>query len=390
MLALAACGSDDEPEPVPEPEPEPPASDAGRRTVLVYMIADNNLGSTYSYDEKDLVEMRRAVDGGCLHAGDRLLVYYNAPGTARGVAPRLMEITGGSVSDDVTLITYPDDPAIYSTDPERMRTVFDDVRRLAPAGDYGLIFWGHATGWMTESGTAKAPQFRSLGNDRGRKMAIPTLARALEGYEHSFIYIDCCLMATAEVVYELRHATPLIAASGAEVHGEGMPYDLTLPYLFAEGEADVTGAAKADFDYYDGRSGSDRWATRSVIDTSRLDALAAATRDVMAAGKLPERLRSTYQTYSPSRRYGVYDMADYITTLDVDAALISRWRAALNAAVVYHAATPNVNGTHAIKTYCGLGCNILFEAADATDNGYDNLAWWRDVVSHNPAYTTEK
>ena len=47
------------------------------RTVLVYMIANNNLGSSYHSDERDIQEMLKGVEGGKLNNG-RLLVYITA------------------------------------------------------------------------------------------------------------------------------------------------------------------------------------------------------------------------------------------------------------------------------------------------------------------------
>lgn len=61
MLAGAtSCSSDDGPDAPPEP------SVSVSRTVLVYMIANNNLGSSYHSDERDIQEMLKGVEGGKL------------------------------------------------------------------------------------------------------------------------------------------------------------------------------------------------------------------------------------------------------------------------------------------------------------------------------------
>ncbi len=55
-LSMTGCGDKDEPTPPTPPEPAGPAE----RTVLVYMAANNNLGSS-RYDRMDIDEMRQAA-----------------------------------------------------------------------------------------------------------------------------------------------------------------------------------------------------------------------------------------------------------------------------------------------------------------------------------------
>lgn len=407
MSIFTGCSKDDEPD-LPDnqgsesPSDKPEEDDNGAtndpenpdikssRTVLIYMVADNSLGKGH-YDESDMKEIDKAVKDGALGESGRLLIYYNRPGTASGSTPILVEAT--TDAQWPVLKQYPDDVSIYSTDASRMCEVLEDVRKIAPSDDYGVIFWSHSTGWMDENAATttisyQLPVLRSYGDDRHQRMAIPVMASVLEKFDHSFIYFDCCMMATVEVMYELRHAAPIIAASGAEVHGEGMPYDITLPYFFSEGKADIVGVADATYKYYNGRSGVDRWSTQSVIDTEWLDNLAAVTRLIMENGGLPGGTMNDYQSYTPStRRYRIFDMADYIDGIDgIAPELRALWEEALSQAVTYKANTPMVNGSHRIARYCGLGCNILFDRSEIALNGYNRLAWWADVISHNPSY----
>lgn len=383
-LALWSCGNDI-PDPTLPDEQETPAEptvEVSPRTVLVYMVADNSLGRG-GYDRQDLDQMHEGVDAGALDGGGRLIVYYNRRGTSAENPPLLVEIKPG-VAEEVVLKEYPEDGSVYSTDEERMRQVIDDVLEIAPSEDFGLVLWSHATGWIQED-EARKPILRSYGQDRDRRMAISTLARVLDDVRPSFIYFDCCLMATVEVAYELRHSTPVIVASGAEVHGDGMPYHLALSDIFADGPADMVKTAKTVFDFYNARDGADRWCTISVIDTSRLDALADAARDIMSAG--PVLAKDVFQRYSPSKRYRIYDMADYFGAMDnIPEAAAGRFRQALDNVIVYRANTPYVNGTHRIDTYCGMGCNIVTGATDATAGNYNLTSWWRDVASHNPLF----
>ena len=269
---FTACKDTDEPSPVPK------HGEPVERTVLVYMVADNNLGSYNQLNRADLNEMvKGAADGGL--NGGRLLVYHNRPGTDRGNVPLLIEVTKQGLD---TLKTYPDTPDSYSVEADRMREVLSDMKEYAPASDYGLVFWGHATAWMTHGSydidsRASAPVKRSYGSDRNKWMPLTSMRKALDGEYFSFIYFDCCLMGTAEIAYEFRHNTPYIVASPTELEGEGMPYHLNLPAFFATEKPDVVAMATNTFEYYNLRSGNYS-CQMTVIDTLSLIHISEPTR----------------------------------------------------------------------------------------------------------------
>ncbi len=363
-LATVACGEKDEPTPARAPG----------RTVIVYMVADNSLGYS-GRDMADLAEMATAARGGALQSG-RLLVYHAGTGTALGKKPELKELDESG--NWTTLKTYDADGA-YSVDPQRMAQVIDDVHTLAPGLSYGLVLWSHATGWMDDGS-----DLRSFGDDRGYRMNLPSLASALEGNRFDFVYFDCCLMGTVEVAYELRHVTPCIIASGTELHVDGMPYNVNLSNLMAP-VFDPVATAKCTFDFYDGLTGSDRMCTMTVVNTAGLDRLAAATGDIMKTGVLPPANLDLQQSYRP-RYFTLYDMGRYIDTLEgVDPALISAWHSAYSAVVAYAASTDYILGYFPIKYYTGLGTHLLHGPDDAVTLGYNQLEWWKDVVSLNPS-----
>lgn len=386
FVALLSCKRSD--------EPDKPAPDKSHRTVLVYMLADNNLGSNHHFDDSDIKEMERGVKEGAL-SGGHLLVYHNRPGTASGNAPQLLEIT----PEGTTVVkTYPDDPATYSVDAERMRLVLADMKKLRPADEYGIIFWGHATSWLTHpedySNRSQAPRKRSYGNDRDKWMSITALGEALAGNKFAFIYFDCCLMGTVEVAYELRHLAPVIAGSPTELEGEGMPYHLNIAPLFAKGEADVRGAAKNTYEYYDSRPGG--VCQMVVINTEALDRLAEASREVFmtqtsfpsslsGVQHLSKRFNPSSQLYSHCRP--VSDMAHYYEIMSANnKALYDEWKAALDAAVIYKASTDyEFNGIR-IDRYDGLGSYVITRSTDKDYRGYTQTSWWKDVVSKAPVF----
>lgn len=373
LFTATAClepDSADEPDPGPSPLP---AGDV-HRTVLVYMVADNSLGGLN--DRLDLNEMCDGAEEGSLNGG-RLLVYRNRLGTDDGNAPQLLEVTSDGL--EILLKTYPDDPEIYSVDSDRMREVIADMKHYAPADDYGLVLWSHASGWMETS------MARSFGEDRKHTMKISSLAAALDGNDFSFIYFDCCSMASVEVMWELRHAAPVIAASGIELPADGMPYQLTLPFLFATGKPDVVGAARTTFEYYDAMSGSSRTCAMTVTDTSALQELAEASAAIFAGvTEFNSSLADVQPYFRNAIKTYMYDFEDYFERLDTDPRLLDAWRAALGKAILYKASTPTLFERVNIDRYCGLGCYVILDRYDITAFNYDQREWYRDVVSQSP------
>lgn len=390
IFVLTGCGKSDEPAPNPDPEPEPEISN---RTVLVYMVADNNLGSYLN--ASDLKEMTEGVAANGLNGG-RLIVYHNRKNTADGNPPLLLDITPTGID---TLKTYPDDPSIYSVEISRMREVLSDMKSFAPAKDYGMIFWGHATAWMTHGASditeASGTKKRSYGTDRSKWMTLSSMAEALDGENFSFIYFDCCLMGTVEVAYEMRHVTPYIVASPTEVEGEGMPYSLNIPAFFATDKPDVTGMATNTFEYYNNRPSSS--CQMVVIDTSALNDLAEATRKVFdTQTSFPESLWDVQELSKPIYKFfsstcydchPVYDMEDYVKAMTIDnPELFTDWKNTLDRTVIYKATTSRDFTGIPVKTYCGLGSYVIRKADHGDYHGYTQTAWWRDVVSSSPLF----
>ena len=363
-----------------EPEPE----DKFARTIFVYMIADNSLGSYFHSDEDNLSQMETVASRREIPEGGRLIVYYDGSGTE----PQLLEITeqGRKV-----LKQYSEDES--SVDIERMREVMSDVRALTPQAELGVILWSHGTGWIESSvsraGSEVTPN--SFGQDLSpvtSEMKVTSLAKALEGYDIDFIYFDCCFMATVEVAYELRNVTPWIIASATELPIEGMPYAVNIPAMFAH-ELDLKKVAQNTLDYYLGKD-SYNYCTISLISTQALEKLAEATKLVMQTGALP---LDSYRAMPFFRTDGAksysYDMAHYVMALPVDSKLLDAWRKAYDDALPYYGATPISYGLD-MRDFSGLGCYIVRTPADATRLGYNNMQWWKDVVSVNPSLKVEQ
>ena len=365
MLLLCGCSSQ-----------EPDAPPLTKRTVLVYMVANNASLGGAGYDTLDIEEMKAAAANGDL-AGGRLIVYH----AGVNAAPQLLDITQSGI---VVLKTY--DDSQYSVERARLEDVISDTKRYAPAEDYGLVLWSHASGWLQDGITeADEASTLSFGYDRGKKMNVSTLAKALTDKGFSFVYFDCCQMASVEVAYELRHATDFIVASAIELPIEGMPYDKNVKCFFSD-TPDLIQAARNTFELYDGQENPEnRWCSMSVIDTSEMDALADATRAIYSA--LPDMTLPpgyTPQKYQLDGRVYLYDFADYVTSMaeayGIPALLISEYDEAMHRAVIYKDATPMLYNTLPLTRHSGLSTFIMKSQQEAVTKNYNQLQWFADVA----------
>lgn len=376
VLSATACHEKNGPEPEPEPVP-------GTRTVLVYQVANNNLGSNH-YDRADIREMIEGAKKGDIPEGHHLLVYNAGYCTD----PTLVEVTDAGLD---TIRAY--SGKVSSVRSDRMLEVLGDAEKFADTQEFGLVLWSHGSGWL-QDGINDAADITplSFGSDDGDCMNITTLANALSrGPELSFLYFDCCYMASVETLYQLRKVAPVIVGSATELRTEGMPYDQNLAAFFSP-VPDMVQAATNTFELYDQCSGMDRTCTMSVVRTAALDSLAEATKAIyaLANGNMPA-------TYTPQRfmNRGIsnclyFDFEQYVEALCMNdgaerfpssAALLDDFREALGRCVVYAAATPMLWNSVPLDRHCGLSTYILMNPDYSKNNKYYTLSWYDDVAS---------
>lgn len=374
-------------------------NEVANRTLLVYMIASNTLNG---YDRNDIKEMQQICHDGVLD-GNRLLIYhqtYEKQATLKEIMPYTDQID--------TLKVY--DSSVSSLSSVRMDEVIADMKNMAKANDYGLVLWSHANGWIVVSdansgeSSIKSSNNQSLvstlafGEDKSQGttyyMNTSVLGNTLRGKGLSFIFFDCCYMGSVEVFYDMRGTAPLVGASAAEIIAEGMPYHLTLPYFFRQGEADFIGAVNADFQYVDAKTDLNRTGTFSIVDMTKMDELAEACRDFYSFHPV------THESFEPQRfmyertcyhydlahlieNYNLPEGADEETLASFEKA---RGRAlnAIEAAVVYKANTPYIwpndpIGQVKLDHHCGLSTYFLRSEADALSRNYSDTNWWKDA-----------
>lgn len=374
-LLTSACGGDD-PAPVVE----------NRRTVLVYMAADNSLSKFVKADLDELKEGMASIGNA---AGMHLLVYIDTG------SPRLVEIEKkGNAVVETIIKEYPDR---NSCGVDETTEVFDDVFGDAryQAGSYGLIYWSHGDGWIPNP----LPASRWIGQDIGDEgtfyMDIADLAAVLRKAPHfDFIMFDACFMQSVEVAFELRDYCDYYIGFPAENPGPGAAYDRMFPYMFQEGAAvkmaEATFAAYEEL--YTGTMGSNsNWTMGtaiSVLKSSKLQELAAATARVLSEVAVDERatLRESVFNYDQrdfwsSSHIGYYDFVEMMEALELGDAVMEEWKQVYDATLVYWNTTPKIysmsTGLFSMERANGVSHYIPSASKPSVVKAYRSMEWYK-------------
>lgn len=382
---LVSCGDDDDDDVVTSmgeteetTEPHEPT-----RTVMVYVMAENNLNSYATADISEMTEGSRSIDD-----DDCLVAFVDKTSSD----PYIIRICDGKQERD-TLFNA-DGGDFYASDPEEMLGVLEWMMERYPADSYGLVLWGHASGWIIRSDTiATRSQRRAYGYDSGSDLDdennegsvwinIPTLADVLEELpEHlDFIFADCCNFQCAEVAYELRNTCDYIIGSPAEITGIGAPYETVVPALFDKADDFYEDVVDC---YFAQTDGEDHQVPLSVIKTSEMESLADATRDIMQILAKPVDTDGViyYRGYSTSEGWAkvMPDINDIFLANVADSTAYDEWKGQLDNAVIYKAWTPvwttsdfvNFDFTGTDERYGGMSMFIPQEIFDIYTTSYD-------------------
>lgn len=318
------------------------------RTVLVYMAGENNLNS---YIKDELSEMAEGAKN--IGSKNRLIVYVDQANSKQ--KPFYANIHDGVI--DTTFVTATD---TKTSDPAVMEEVINKVFKENQAHEYGLVLWGHASGWLIENDSivynttvATSSRRRAYGGDTGNNsgvgtgrtwMNIPSLASMLRttGYHLKFIFADCCTFMCAENAYELRNVCDYLIGSPAEIVGEGAPYNTVVPTLFSQSETFY----KQLVDAYFAQTVNTLHVPLTVVKSQEMQQLADATRTLLldivpqtTGGSSSQYIDMTNRVYYYDTGVcAMYDMKDFLQTYAKQYGIEGdyyQWLSALDKAVPY-------------------------------------------------------
>ena len=317
------------------------------RTILFYMAGDNSLGDE-TQEKIDALAAAWNVGG-----NSHLLVYQDR---GEEYMPRLLEVKTGTDGKGTVevLEEYKDE---NSASFKVFTRVLNDMVRYCPGSDYGLVVFSHSSGWLP-TGTFAQP--RSVVTDRDTEFDLINFARAIPNGQFRFIVFESCLMAGAEVAYELKDKTGYILASSAEILSPGFtPLYGGMLEKFYKATPDLAGFAREYYEYCNRLSGDSRSATVSVISTAGL----APLKSLLA------RAESNVEHWEWVERDGIqhfdrrakdylfYDLEGYVKAIGTPDE-INELAGILEGSVLYKAATEEfMSGDkygYAIRQHCGM------------------------------------
>ena len=352
LLLFSACDKNEDPSPTPTPEPT-----QAERTVLIYLSGENNLTQDSQYPGESYMDfdMEEILEGSYkLNNNQHLICFIDSVG--KDNKPYFIEVANGKAKE-----VYRYESDFYASDPAKFREVLQYTIDNYPAKEYGLVLWGHASGWIVHNDSVpnvlKAREVtRGFGKDEGwdtngssKWMNITQMAQALETIPKlKFIFADCCNFMCAEVGYELRNCAEYLIGSPAEIPGEGAPYHLMIEKLFSTSPSFYNDVCNCYYDYFiEAYTDPDYrdWdlAGYSVpLSTFRLDQmenLADATKQLMKTfmPQYPEQLDLTnLPYYFFNDRRVLYDMKTVFKKYAPESDY-NKWLKVFNTAVPYQA-----------------------------------------------------
>lgn len=403
-------------------------------TLVMYIMADNNLSSA-------LYQNIISAELGMVEAlpQSRLVIYHDTSTSTNLYEVRYLPYGGGDehLRYCRVLKSYPHQ---LSSTPTVMRTVMEDVKRLAPSRSYGLVLPGHGTGWFPKpsSGTSYNDQkvapaggreydfgplmewgeTRYMGWDYVRDdeasgtivnesyINTQEIIEGLQVIHFDYIIFDACFMSSIEFLYDIRHSADYVIASPVEILGCGLPYKEIVQNLMTT-RHDVEDIGDIVMDVYmrDNDFTSRKSLALATIDCSKIESLADAVAAIYASTGatdctelVAERVdESQVQVLDRMRPAAFYDLEDLVCQLTDDENLLADFRTALGEMVVAKTHTKNIyslgygpdedvlgydnieNKVGGELSLCGVSSYLPRGSAPVTLEHYLSTAWAKKI-----------
>ena len=368
--------------------------DSIRRTVLVYIAADNGLSANAN---PNIYSMSSCIRSGVSNVN--LLAFVDR----HDFKPVLLHLHGTSID---TLKTYDE---MNSADPATLREIVDYVRKNYESESYGLVMWSHGTGWIpvrqlnfvapnlgyapSRDGNGHSASVIDMqryplsiqtrcfglqnikgGNPSYTGMELDELADALPDGMFDFIVFDACYMGNVEVAYALRKKARYIVSSAYEIVSYGFPYHLVTRDLL---DGNLIKICREFHSYYNAYSDWHQMAGISLVRTDGLDSLASCFKKVIADRKdtIPFMDINKIQVFDRFRHHVFFDLLDVVEKLATDKDSYDEFRYQLDRCVPFKVSTPYIfpGDYDSIKVdkYCGLSVYVPIAKYDKGKNPGD-------------------
>jgi hypothetical protein len=307
----------------------PPSATQGKWTVLVYMNGANDL---QQYSVLNMNQMERVAsnpDVRFVVQWKQFPAQFNG-GTFNGTR-RYLANSDFSSNINSTLLQ----DMGTSIDMGSTQTLNDFIswgKANFPADHYCLIVWNHGNGWRRSITNVDFTRAVSYDDETGNSIQIWDLNQALGSEHFDLISWDASLMQMMEVAYEIKDNADYIIGSEESPPGEGLPYDLVFAPFRDTPNATPKSLSKS---FVDGMLAvpayNTKKITQSVLDTSKLQALATAISTLGTelknnVGSLTGAIQSARvnsQAYSPSSNRVYRDLKDICLRIEANTSIPS-------------------------------------------------------------------
>ncbi len=398
---MMSCG-DDDPDPNPDPNPNPKTAE---KTIFMYFPWSGSSANTYTgtlYDAflQNIADVESAIksQGGL---GDRHLMVFICK------SPKLTAATNQNrpiaylidfsyeknaiVRDTIesyTTATIPD-----YTSAAGLTTLWNQVKKEAPAKTYAMIIGSHGSGWLPKGVTptvSSSKPRRAIGGTSGDyQMNIADLASGISGagVHLQYILLDDCYLSNIETAYELKDVADYMIASTSQVMGRGFPYEQIWRYLNAT-TPDYQGIVDSFYDFYQSYTYNGTlypYGTIGVTDLSTVPTVVALMKQVNQSFTFDTSKIGEVQRLDGYRYPVFFDMEDYVEHLCTDASLLAQVQRAINDLVPYKNATQQIYSpneyylTTDVNRFCGITISDPTQNSEAKKY-VQNTSWW--TVTH--------
>ena len=389
----------------------------GYSQVLILYSAGYNSLRDYLYE--DIQDLKKGYAPGLKETRAFLVVSHLS--AMRGdyrteTFPQLIRVysdkKGGVVLD--TLKSYSGNLSEKST----MNTILSDIKKQFPSEHYGMVFSSHATGWLPVGYYNYPESYEPSYSSRRKGKAEPILPDGTYPYVEpellpgepltksltmtnglytatemeisdfkdaipmhlDYLLMDACLSGGIEVAFELKDICGQIGFSQAEILAEGFDYKNLAGHLLDKGQ-DTRAVVDDYYQQFAAKtSKSDRSATISLVNCSKLEALSTLCKTLFSkySSEIAGLDPSTVQRYYRYDKHWFYDLEDILVKAGISESEHRSLTSALDGCVIYKAATEEFlynYGGFKIETFSGLSMYLPCNGSAFLDNHYKDLAW---------------
>ncbi len=352
-------------------------------TVMVFLNAKNDLER---FGIKDMNEMEMVGSSDMVNIVvemGRIKGYDSSNGDWTGVKRFLIQ-----KDNDTNIINSPVVQEMGERDMGDYKNLADFVKwakKNYPAKKYMLIVWNHGSGW--EKGMTRATKGISYDEATGHHMNTPQLGMALKEAGKVDVYgSDACLMAMAEVIYEIKDSATYIVGSEETEPGDGYTYNTFLAPLIAKPAMGPAELAKTAVDAYsDHYRDIGEGSTQAYVRADKIDDFLKAVNEFAYAlsqsgeKQVVKDAMNQAQSYAISENKDLYHFAQLVVAKTQNADVKAKGQALMtfikDKLVAHNRTNNSEGGWWGPVSYEDSHGVAIYMPSSGLGSGYDELAW---------------